>query len=186
MKRRITMIVAVLTIALAGVACDSGGGAAGEEARIAADQLERFLQTQPVPVFEWSQLRQNLIELSTAQARTTQTTTFFFNMGIQNPVASCASIGFPIAATYQLTSPESLKWFGNGPGHRVVPQLEATGVYTANTTGTYAMCTDPNGAAYAQYWEGFVMTVTGPAVWQDGQVVLTGDPTFDFSIGQDG
>ncbi|PIR98112.1 MAG: hypothetical protein COT89_01090 [Candidatus Colwellbacteria bacterium CG10_big_fil_rev_8_21_14_0_10_42_22] len=182
-KKLVPIVALFAVLALTASSCEGSTEASKQEASVADDQLLRFLQTQPIPTFEWSQLRQNLIELETAQARTTQTTTFFFNMGIADPISSCASIGFPIAATYQLSNPEKMA----NPRYRdsaVIPQLEATGVYTADTTGTYVVCTAPSGKAYAQYWEGFVLAVTGPAIWQNGQVVLTGDPTFDFSVGQ--
>ena len=181
MKRTILVLIAVLALVATG--CVSGSARRAEQ-QTAEDQLTRFLQTQPVPTFTWSQLRQNLIELETSQAHTTQTTTFFFNLGIKDPIANCPSIGFPIAATYQLSSPQSATRVGGSSGRYILPQLEATGVYTANTTGTYVMCTNDAGQAYAQYWEGYVMAVTGPATWQDGQVVLTGAPTFDFSVGE--
>lgn len=185
MKKRFAILAIIMAVALVATACDDASmEAAREESQTATDQLNRFMQTQPIPTFEWSQLRQNLIELETAQARTTQTTTFFFNMGIVDPVSNCPSIGFPIAATYQLTNPEQTAGGTNGRAY-VWPQMEATGVYTADTTGTYVMCTNSLGQAYAQYWEGFVMTVTGPAIWENGEVLLTGDPTFDFSTGRE-
>lgn len=150
------------------------------ERNVSAKILNNFEQNQPPPVRPWSQLRQNLIELETAQADTTQTTTFFFNLGIREPVQSCPSIGFPIASTSQITNPSQI--VGSG-GSNSIPQIDPNGIYSGNSTGTYVICVDAKGRAYADYWEGFVQTVTGPAVWnaKTGSVDLVGPPSFKFS-----
>lgn len=187
MKKILASIVG-LTALISLAACGPEGSASNEaEQAVAQQQLDGFLKAQPVPIFNWSQLRQNLIEIETAQANTTATTTFFFNQGVADPVDVCSSIGFPIPATYQLTNPDQVeRHSGDGGGNFTFSQLESTGVYTADTSGTYVICIDGNGQAYANYWEGFVKTVTGPAKWDydKKQVVLTGAPTGDFSVGK--
>lgn len=175
---KLKYIAAVGLLALA--ACSSSG--TSKESKTASKQLSGFLAAQPVPIFNWSQLRQNLIELETAQANTTATTSFFFNQGVQDPIASCPSIGFPIPSTYQLTNPTKAV-DGPGTGNVTIAQIESTGVYTADTSGTYVICIDNDGKGYAFYWEGFVSTVTGPATWDDAKhtVTLTGAATGAFS-----
>lgn len=161
-------------------ACSNGPGS--KENQVAKQQLAGFNNNQPVPVFTYSQLRQNLIELETSQAQTTQTTSFFFNLGVPEPIGSCPSIGYPIPTTDQLTNPQQAVTQGND-GIATVGQIEANGVYTGDSSGTYVICVDASGAPYANYWEGFVQTVSGPAVW-DGtanQVKLTGAPSATFS-----
>lgn len=186
------LIGLLLAIVLIAAACadrqrsEASRSEALQDETVQADRVgNRYNDTQPVPEFEWSQQRQNLIELLTAQARTTATTTFFFHLGADTPVAMCPSIGFPIPATYQLTNPSrgiEVETYGSGANPAVgVSQLEATGVYTADTTGTYVMCVNSDGAAFARYWEGYVMTDTGTSEFVEGQVALLGDPTFDFS-----
>lgn len=183
MKKRLTIIALVVAGALTFAACNQNDNAAQNKDRATATrQLTGYQNNQPVPVFNWSQLRQNLIELETAQAQTTQTTTFFFNQGVQDPVSSCPSIGFPIPATYQLDNPQA-----KVQGHDfALPQIEANGVYTDVSTGTYAICVDAQGRPYADYWEGFVKTVTGPAKWDapSHSVQLVGPPSFQFSKGR--
>lgn len=177
---KIKAIIAVIIITIGASACEGGKNkAANKETKVARNQLGVYLDSQPVPVFKTSQLRQNLIEIETAQANATVTTSFFFNMGIADPITTCASVGFPIPATYQLTNPQA-----KIQDHDLaLPQLEANGVYTADTTGTYAICVNAEGKGYAQYWEGFVATVAGPAQWDATlhQIVLTGEPTAEFS-----
>jgi len=186
MKNRILAGV-IGGLMLLGVACsDTGTKATKEEREVAGQQLTQFLQAQPIPSFNWSQLRQNLIEIETAQANTTATTSFMFllaGVGESGPlVHSCPSIGFPIPATYQLTNPDQVTGNRDG-GYATIAQLESTGVYTGDTTGTYVMCVDDDGEAYAFYHEGYVATVTGPAHWDTtlGEVVLDGPPSADFS-----
>lgn len=97
-------------------------------------------------------------------------------------VGSCPSIGFPIASTTQLTNPEVEK--GPRESRITLPQVEPTGVYTGESTGTYTICVDDEGRPYASYFEGYVQTVTGPATFRDGQVELTGKPTGEFTKGE--
>lgn len=182
MKRKILAAIIGLTLTLGVTACEQTKTAQQKEAQVTREQLNAFLTSQPVPKFAWSQLRQNLIEIETAQAITTATTSFFFHVGTPDPVSACSSIGFAIPATYQLTASE-----GKLQDHALtVPQLEANGVYTGDTSGTYVICIDGNGVAFAFYHEGPVSTVSGPAQWDydKHQIVLTGAPTGDFSVGK--
>jgi hypothetical protein len=130
-------------------------------------------------MFQWSQLRQTLISIETAQADNTQTTTFFFNQGVQDPISSCPSIGFPVASTTELTNPLQNDGQGGQGAGAVIGQVDPTGVYSGSSTGTYVVCISANGGNYVQYWEGFVDNVTGPAVWNTTthQVQLTGPST---------
>ena len=186
MKKIIAVLFALSVVA---VGCTGGEDNASEkDTKVASEQLEQFQQAQPVPIFNNSQLRQNLIDIQTAQANATATTSFFFNQGVQNPVHGCPSIGFPIPGTYQLTNPEGVVRIGGTGGSErfALPQLEATGVFSGETTGTTFICVDENGKGYAHWWEGFVSTVAGPAEWnaETGQVEMTGAPSAEFSTGE--
>lgn len=182
-----------LTCVIALAACDSGttgkqADAVNNDQQSSADALVQLQAAQPTPAFQYSQLRQTVIDIEKAQAGTTQTTTFFFNQGVANPVDTCPSIGFPVPATDQLTNPQQIirdRGDRNG-GNIAIPQVDPTGVYSGDTAGTYVLCVDGQGKAYANYWEGFVKTVSGPAVWdaKSGTVQLTGPSSFDFSVGQ--
>lgn len=186
--RRAKLIALSTALALTGAACTSGNAkpsSVSQDKAAANANLDRLNDAQPVPSFSWSQLRQNLIEINRAQAETTQTTTFFFNMGVASPVMSCPSIGYPIPTTMQLTNP--LQEISHGSyGQSVVGQAEQTGVYTGDSTGTYVICVNAQGQAYGTYWEGFVYAITGPAEWDAtaGQVKLVGPPSFEFTNGK--
>lgn len=195
-KRKWKMFIAILVGLLAVVgllssctSTDTGPSNAREtNERAIANQEDRYNQSQPIPEFDWSQLRETAINIITAQAQTTNTTTFFFNQGIAEPVSQCPSIGYPLPTTTQLTNPSdvvSVDTPGEGGSAVTVGQMEPSGVFSGDSTGTYVLCINGNGDAYAQYWEGFIMTVSGQASFEDGNVNLVGDPTFDFSEGEE-
>lgn len=177
------LIAVVLVFGL--VACSSTNDrktAMKNDQNASANALVQLQQAQPTPNFNYSQLRQNLIEIETAQANATQTTSFFFNLGVTDPIMSCPSIGYPIPASYQLTNPDQ-----KVVDHDLtIAQSEVTGVYTGDTTGTHVVCIDGQGRGYDNYWEGFVSAVTGPAVWDSEahQIRLTGAPTSEFTTEQ--
>jgi hypothetical protein len=178
MKKIIALLVA-LTAIFALSACTES--ARYEDEKTSEAILQDLQKAHPVPKFKYSQYRQNLVEIVTAQADATPTTTFFFNQGVKDPVASCPSVGFPIPTTAQLTNPDQTA----GSNGAVLPQVEPNGVFTGESTGTYVICRDANGRGYADYWEGFVKTVTGPAEWNGSEVVLIGAPTGTFTTGED-
>lgn len=189
MTRKLTLVsIVIALIALVGACSSQGSGPQQSEERVADQQLGQFLKSQPIPIFNSSQLRQNLIEIETAQANTTATTSFMFllaGVGASGPlVHSCPSIGFPIPATYQLTSPDKIEGNRDG-GYVATAQLESTGVYTGDTTGTYVMCIGEDGKPFAFYHEGFVATVTGPAHWdvEKGEIVMDGPSSAKFTGG---
>lgn len=146
-----------------------------------AQSLSKQQASQPTPVIPWSQFRQSVIEITLAKAKGTQTTSFFFLEGI-GIVGGCASIGFPVPSTAQLTAPEA-----KYPSHDfTVPQAEPTGVYTGDSSGTYTICLNSDGKPYFNYWEGYVMSVTGTAKYTPGEGVrLTGDSTATISVGKE-
>jgi hypothetical protein len=182
---KITAAAVAAILALSACGVESGGGGTEKEEQVGDDQLDQYLQSQPVPVFNSSQLRQNMIDIQTAQANATVTTSFFFNQGVTDPIHQCPSIGFPIPGSWQLTNPQKI--ITKHEGTITLPQLEANGLYTADTTGTTVICVDEDGKGYASYWEGFVSTLAGPAEWDatSKQVVLTGAPTAEFSTGEE-
>ena len=186
MKNPVRFIVGfVLVVALAITASACGDqineSATDKDEATSAQALSDLQRAAPTPSFERSQLRQNLVDIVTAQAEATQTTSFFFLEGIGS-VGSCPSIGFPIASTTQLTNPE--RETGPRESRITLPQVEPTGVYTGASTGTYVICVDAKGKAYARYWEGYVQVISGPAeVNADGEVVLVGPSSFEFDNG---
>lgn len=180
--RRLALIVAALVVAV--TACATEGRAQSAERSQQEQSSIAMVNNQPLPVVTWSQLRQNLIEIEQSQATATQTTSFFFNQGIADPIWSCPSIGYAIPNTASLSNPTQVIWTGSNGGVATGGQMDPNGVYTpTSSTGTYVVCVDNAGRGYAAYWEGFVLTVSGPAAWdrEKHTATLTGAPTAKFS-----
>jgi len=176
----------LVALCLAGCASTTPGAIAADQTA-SNNQLGQYQKSQPIPAFNYSQLRATLISIETAEAKSTQTTSFFYNMGSNVPILSCPSIGFPVPATDELTNPsqvvgesETDKWGGEQYVSGTVSLIDPTGVYSGNTTGTYVVCVNSSGEEYAVYWEGFVSAVSGAAVLKNGQITLVGVPTIKF------
>ncbi|MCA9362526.1 hypothetical protein KC906_04065 [Candidatus Kaiserbacteria bacterium] len=171
--KRAIVVVLSITAGIAVLAgCNENSGTA-ENKRQTDNQLDQYNKVQPIPFYESSQYRATLLAIQDAQAKGLVTTTFFFNQGSVDPIKSCESIGYPVPTTAQLTSPDQS--IGNGV---VISQMEPTGVYTGESTGTYVVCLKDD-VPTVDYWEGFVQTEGGPARWDREQkvVVATGPST---------
>ena len=183
-----TAVILMMVLGLA-TACNHNSNSANSHDQAASAQaLSSADQSQPVPFFPWSQIRQNLIEIEAAQANTTLTTSFFMNFGA-DPILGCPSVGFPIHATDQITNPSQAVRQGVGKGNYVdgvVGQIDPTKIYTGQSTGTHVICVSTTGKPYDAYWEGYVMTITGEAGWdytKHGVAQVT-NPTGGFSVGK--
>ena len=155
---RVKLIIPVLFVTVSVAACGGGNNANRLESKIQNQDSTALERVQPIPHYNYSQIRQNLIELETAQANGVQTTSFFFNQGVAAPVQSCPSIGAPIPTTDQLSNPDQVikdnTGLNNGGGNVTIGQMDPNGVYSGQSSGTYVMCVAPVGKAYADYWEG--------------------------------
>jgi hypothetical protein len=173
-------IAAAAIAALSLTACTQSGNA-GQAAENQAQQHDTtsLVNDQPIPHFNYSQIRQTLIDAETIAADGTQTTSFFFQMGLPDPVFSCPSLGMPVANTAQLSNPQQV--VGTGNSNAVTTgQMDPYGIYAPSaSTGTYVICVNSSGAKYLQYWEGDVMTVTSAATWNKTThtITVSGAPT---------
>jgi hypothetical protein len=193
--RRVGAVLATAVLAGGGLTACFGSGSKPSANSVEHAQQQNdsgtLVNNQPVPGYNFSQIRQNLIELETAQAQGVQTTTFFFPEGSAGaagyaPIQVCPSIGAPIASTTQLTNPQQVVQDNANSGASVttIGQMDPNGVYSGNSTGTYVMCVGADGKPYADYWEGPVQTVFGPARWNatTHQVEPIGAPSFTFTL----
>ena len=176
LRRFVLVLVAIVSVAVGLSGC--GNQSIANDQNATNTQLLKYEQVQPVPQFDYSQYRQTVINIETAEVHGVATTTFMFNLGTKIPIMSCPSIGYPIASTAQLTNP--LQAVGNSA---VVEQQEPNGVYTGSSTGTYVVCVGSGGKTSVDYWEGFVYTVGGPAHWDNvtGKVSADGPSTVSSS-----
>ena len=109
-KKYLTVVVVALS-ALALAACDPGPTTSKgqqQENQQQKQSTESLVNNQPLPHFNYSQARQNFIELETAMANGVQTTSFFFNQGQRDPVNHCPSIGVPLPNTASLSNPQQV------------------------------------------------------------------------------
>lgn len=188
MRKKFLIVVASLAL-LSGTACrtskqnKTAGKDHATEQKAVSDGFARQVNSQPVPVFDWSQVRQTLIDVEGAQATGALSTTAFYLEGI-GLIGWCPSIGSPVASTAQLSSS---KQFVDLPGDHTnslveVDQGEPTGIYPGGSSGTWTVCLDDNGKKFAHYWEGYVSSDIGvndsyPA---EKRVRIT-SPTFNFT-----
>lgn len=185
----VASFAAIATIVLCTASsCDQGTptGQQSENAQQQADTAS-LEQSQPIPHFNWSQIRQTLIDAETISANSTQTTSFFFQQGAPDPVYSCPSIGMPVANTAQLSNPDQVLPDPNtSSGSVITAQEDPNGIYApAASEGTYVICVNSSGQDYLDYWEGNVLTVTGAAEWNEAthSLKVTGAPTAAIHTG---
>ena len=190
MKRIIGMTAAALLVVVSLTACtsDEAPSANKKDAASSAQILKKAQTAQPVPQFDWSQIRQTLIDAQTAQAESTQTTTFFFNLGVTDPVYTCPSIGFPVSGTSQLTNPWQLTDNGdwNHFNGGIISQIDPNQIYSGDTSATFVLCVGDGGKPYLHHSEETVHSVAGPAVWDYTKhiIKITGAPTFKAKVGK--
>lgn len=177
--RRITAVAALaVTVAAVAAGCNSAPSANRRDQAATGNQLSIYQTNQPIPQSVWSQYRQTLVDVEQAQIHGVATTSFFFNLGSSAPYKTCASIGFPVASTSQLTNPQQTVTSGQD-GIAAIGQMEPNGTFTGESTGTYVTCVAMNGMKYVSYAEGYVDTEGGPAHWDKaaGAIVADGAPT---------
>jgi hypothetical protein len=192
---RISVAVAsAAAVAVLAAGCNGGGNSSGQNAEnnTSRQDLSTFEQVQPAPHFSYSEIRQAAIDVEASQALGEQTTSFFFNLGVRNPIFSCPSIGDPIPNTAELTNPQQVENDGYPQGGAAVPigNIDPNGLYApSSSSGTNVMCLNATGDKYLQYWEGDVDTVNGAARWDSasGQIVVTGQPQMpSCTVGKSG
>lgn len=176
-------VTAVLGLSVAACTTSTSAGTNVEQNTEGA-QATQYSQSQPIPFFKWSLERQVLIDAETASAEGDQSTSFFFNFGIQDPIMTCPSLGMAVPDTSQLSNPEQV--VSNRQNKRLpsgdwtnMPQADPFGVFTpATSDGTYVICII-GGKPVLQRAEETVHTVMAPAVWNEKthQIQITGNPT---------
>lgn len=174
------MAAVAATLSLTG--CFGGSPNAQQaEQKTETHQQWVYNQNQPVPFFKWSLERQILKDSEVAAARGDQSTSFFFVMGVQDPVMVCPSLGLGVPDTAQLSNPEQIAPIsGNwGGGATTLPQADPFGIHTPpNSDGTYVICII-GGKPVLQRAEENVHTIMAPAVWDEKthRIQTVGGPT---------
>jgi hypothetical protein len=184
-RRNLTALAGTAAIAVT-VLCTasscSGNSNAGQQQENAQQRADTtsLEASQPIPHYNYSQIRQTLIDAETISANGTQTTSFFFQMGNQDPVYSCPSLGEPVANSSSLSNPQQGTGVSGVSGAIAIGQMDPDGIYTpTSSAGTYVICLNSGGQPYLDYWEGDVFTVSGAAEWSTAthSIKVIGAPT---------
>ena len=177
-------VIGAIGIGVLVAACGPGTSAGQALENKTSNNIEKtYLLNEPPPTFSYSAIRATAISIEAIQALNEQTTSFGFNMGEKNPVWSCPSLGEPVASTDEITNPQQVATTTvpyQGGAAVPIGNMDPNGVYSGDSTGTYVLCVNASGTPYAEYWEGSVDTVSGPAVWNSktGTIDVTGAPTM--------
>ena len=188
-NRKFASIAAVAALALSAAACTSSSNAGTNvEQNQQNGQLTQYTKSQPIPYFQWSLERQILIDAEVASAQGDQSTSFFFNFGVQDPILVCTSLGMAVPDNAQLSNPEQV--VGNRQNKvlpqgdwTTLPQMEPFGIHVSpSSVGTYAICI-VNGKPVLQRAEETVHTVMAPATWDYAKhrIVEVGNPSTDVT-----
>lgn len=133
-----------------------------QENKVVNNQQEIYANGQPVPIFNYSQTRQTLIEIYKAKTGNVATWTVFYSFG--KPIYVCPSIGYPIPATTQLTNPDQIivNTDNGNIASGAIPQAEPDGTFTGTTNATYVACVRADGTISPVYAEPDVIAFPYP------------------------
>lgn len=183
------VVVAFAVVAVLASACTSskeakkGGETAKQEQVAVQTGFNKLSNSQPIPVFDYSQERQTVIDVETIRATGATSTTAGYLEGI-GLIWWCPSTGAPVPSTYQLSGTTQ---YVDIPGDDTkslfaVDQGEPTGVYIGPSSGTWTLCLDDNGKKFAKYWEGYVdSTVAIVTTYPADKRIRVNEVTYKFS-----
>lgn len=162
-------LLAVCAFPLTMASSCGGPGPQAVEGQQQSNDTTQLLITLPLPHFDNSEIRMELIQMEAIQAFGLSSTSFFFNQGQREPVQVCASVGLPIPADSSLSNPWQVS---NGAGlpntsseNVAIGQIDPNGIYFGATTATYVLCKTASGGTYMVHAEEFVHAVTAQAYW---------------------
>lgn len=191
-KRVVAGIIAIVSI-FTFAACSSsqearkGGETAKQEQQAVQTSFNKVSSSQPIPVFDWSQERQTVIDTETIRATGTISTTAGYLEGI-GLIWWCPSSGAPVPSTYQLSGSTQYADIPGDDTKTIYPidQGEPTGVYIGASSGTWTLCLDDNGKKFAKYWEGYVDSTIGVVTsYPADKRIRIEQATFEFTENPD-
>lgn len=139
----------ILLLMLAITACTSS--ATSRDAKVVEEQQKTYQINQPVPMFNWSQERDTVIQLYSMRNEARQTYTVITSQGTGQIIFECPSRGTAIAADTQLTNPLMRDYPQSSV---VVEQPEPNGLFSSkNTDATWVLCVRSNGEIAPVYTE---------------------------------
>ena len=174
-KYLILGMLPILAIVLTGCSLESSD--ATEKQRVEAQQ-NIYINSQPIPAFDWSLERHVFIELYKARNNAVQTYSYVRNLNGQ-VIFNCKSIGFPMPANTQLTNPMKQRYTNSDSSP--MPQAEPNGLFTSPTNvGTYVFCVNSDGSVSPSYFEAEVEAHLSPL--NGNNTGLDGDGELKINI----
>jgi hypothetical protein len=151
--------ILALFLALTLTACGQKSQDSKDRAQASAQQSQ-YAKSQPVPNYNWSLERHNVIELYNARnAKAATHSVWRSNTGMIE--GDCPSIGFGIPYDTSLTNP--LKKVGDHRGNTSIEQAEPNGIFASkNTAATWVLCAGEYGNIEPVYVESKVTTYPYP------------------------
>jgi hypothetical protein len=165
-------------------ACTEGDNARRADEQLAGEQLGIYQNGQPVPIYDFSQVRDTLIQINTMLVEGRQSYATIVSPLTGEPLFSCPSVGFPIPADTQLTNPSQVVSTASGA---VVEQIEPNGTFTSkNTNATYILCIQEDGSAVPVYSEPPVIASGAALVWDPAtkQYQFAGEASMVVQVGR--
>jgi hypothetical protein len=194
MKSKKTVIAILVICSLILAACDGGNNpvvqSEVQDSQRVQSQQQIYQSVQPVPVFDYSQDRDVLIQIYRAKNETVITHTIVTAYGTGGLIFQCPSIGYAIPADTSLTNPVQMQTQtrrGDGIAAVTIEQAEPNGLFSSdNTDGTYILCVMDNGAISPVYTEMKVTTFPFPVSVDSNGVIsplTTGSPSITVDLG---
>lgn len=148
-KIKVLFVLVLLVIVGAMLTGCLGNTSQEQERAYTEEVMQHLFDVQPPPKFTWSLERDIFIQLYQKRNEALATYTVISSQ-FGEVLFECTSIGYPLAADYQLTNP-SQKVYGYDI---TVEQAEPNGLYSSkNTAGTWVLCVNDDGSVYAVYTE---------------------------------
>jgi hypothetical protein len=184
MNKRFILVSVFVAASVFGLAACAQGANSQEAAQVSSQQ-DIYNKNLPVPTFQYSQERAALIQLYNQRVKGTLNTWTVWMSYSGVPLGMCASKGFPLPYSTELTNPSQVVNGGSNYSGVAVGQMDPNGVYPSqNALATWVMCLSPDGAVHPQYIETLVTAFTYPVEIQNGKVVQTGAATVESTITQ--
>ncbi len=180
MKKSIKLFVIFGVVALLFTSCKLSTKSDRKETSRVEQQQNVYVDSQPIPAFDWSLERHIFIELYEARNNAVKTYSYIRNW--QGEIIwSCDSIGFPLAANMQLTNPAKIADSYVQGGFAILPQAEPNGLFSSpSNVGTYVFCVNSDGTISPSYFEMTVETHLSPLT-VDGSK-LSGDGGLKIEV----
>lgn len=180
-NRLFVLVFGVFVIIVVGLLLSSCGQAVQTEQDQTNALMEKYVQSQPIPVgeFEWSLERHLMIELYVARNNAVSTFSVVWDSYRGKIRWSCPSIGYPIPGGTELTNPQqALSTTG-----AVIAQAEPNGLYAPGTSyGTFVMCVNDDGTVSPVFIEDSILTFPYPMIEVDGMLMQSPDTVSSIKI----